>query len=56
MNDNEQALQAVVEYYRNKSNKLEHDFLIYKISTDQKIRTLSEQARVSNEDKSVAED
>jgi hypothetical protein len=42
MNENEQILQAMVEYYRNKCSKLEHDFLVYKINSQRIIQTLNE--------------
>jgi len=42
MNENEQILQAMVEYYRNKCSKLEHDFLIYKINSQRIIQELSD--------------
>jgi tellurite resistance protein len=42
MNENDQALQTMVEYYRNKCNKLEHDFLIYKIGAENIIRQLKD--------------
>lgn len=44
MNENEQALQTMVEYYRNKCNKLEHDFLIYKIGAEKIIRQFAEKS------------
>ncbi len=34
------GLQALVEYYRNKSNKIEHEFLLYQIKSEQIIRGL----------------
>ena len=41
MNDIEIAsLQAMVEYYRNKSYKLEHEFLLYKLQSESLIRDL----------------
>ena len=44
MNENEQTLQTMVEYYRNKCNKLEHDFLIYKINAEKIIKSINENA------------
>lgn len=44
MNENEQTLQAMVEYYRNKCYKLEHDFLIYKINADRIIESFKEES------------
>jgi hypothetical protein len=50
MNDNENnienpdpGLQALVEYYRNKSNKIEHEFLLYQIRADAAIKQLTRQ-------------
>ena len=34
------SLQAMVEYYRNKSNQLEYDFLNYKIQAELTIEKL----------------
>jgi len=34
------SLQAMVEYYRNKSYKLEHEFLLYKLQSESLIRDL----------------
>ena len=34
------GIQALVEYYRNKSNKVEHEFLLYQIKSEQIIRGL----------------
>ena len=45
MNENEQTLQSMVEYYRNKCHKLEHDFLVYKIGAENIIRQLKEQVQ-----------
>ena len=42
MNENDQTLQTMVEYYRNKCYQLEHDFLIYKIGTEKIIRQLKD--------------
>jgi tellurite resistance protein len=50
MNENEQALQTMVEYYRNKCNKLEHDFLIYKINAEKIIRSINANAPKSEQD------
>lgn len=44
MNENEQTLQAVAEYYRNKCYKLEHDFLVYKINADRIIQSFKEES------------
>lgn len=34
------GLQALVEYYRNKSNKIEHEFLLYQIRSESIIKGL----------------
>jgi len=49
MNENEQTLQSMVEYYRNKCHKLEHDFLVYKIGAENIIRQLKEQVQQDSE-------
>lgn len=41
--------QALVEYYRNKCNKLEHDFLIYQIRSQKTISELT--SRINEFDK-----
>lgn len=46
MNDiDSDVLQAMVEYYRNKCNKLEYDFLVYKGTSQKLINELT--ARIS---------
>ena len=41
MNENENgSLQAMVDYYRNKSSQLEYDFLNYKIQAENTIAGL----------------
>jgi len=50
MNENEQALQTMVEYYRNKCNKLEHDFLIYKINAEKIIKSINTNSPRSDQD------
>ena len=47
MNENEQTLQSMVEYYRNKCHKLEHDFLVYKIGAEKIINQLKENIQQS---------
>lgn len=37
------VLQTLVDYYRNKSNKIEHEFLLYQIRSESIIRTLQGQ-------------
>lgn len=54
MNENDQTLQTMVEYYRNKCHKLEHDFLVYKIGAENIIRQLKE--AVTEKTESVSED
>lgn len=34
------ALQTLVEYYRNKCNKLEHDFVLYQAQAESIVRQL----------------
>ena len=34
------ALQTLVEYYRNKCNKLEHDFVLYQAQAESVVRQL----------------
>lgn len=34
------GIQALVEYYRNKSNKIEHEFLLYQIRSESIIKGL----------------
>lgn len=44
MDENEiGTLQTLVEYYRNKCNKLEHDFVQYQIKAESIVRQLREQ-------------
>jgi hypothetical protein len=43
------SLQAVVEYYRNKCNKLEHDFVLYQAETQGIIRKLQLTIEQGNE-------
>lgn len=45
---NEDVLQTMVEYYRNKCNKLEYDFLVYKIETEKRISELSRGSSITN--------
>jgi len=35
-----EVLQSMLQYYRTKCSQLEHEFLIYKIQTDLKIKQL----------------
>lgn len=43
MDEDEQTLQTMVSYYRDKCNKLEHDFLRFKINAQSVIQQLQEQ-------------
>lgn len=44
MDENEiSALQTMVEYYRNKCNKLEHDFVQYQIKAETIVKQLRHQ-------------
>jgi exonuclease V gamma subunit len=44
MDENQQAtLQTLVEYYRNKCNKLEHDFVLYQAQAETIVRQLKAQ-------------
>ena len=44
MDDNEKGtLQTLVEYYRNKCNKLEHDFVLYQAQAEVVVRQLKAQ-------------
>lgn len=44
MDENQQAtLQTLVEYYRNKCNKLEHDFVLYQAQAEAIVRQLKSQ-------------
>jgi hypothetical protein len=48
MDEEEQnTLQSLVEYYRNKCNKLEHDFVQYQIKAESIVRSLK--ARVEQD-------
>jgi hypothetical protein len=53
MNETESpSLQAVVEYYRNKCNKLEHDFVLYQAEAQTVIRKLQLALEQHNEQSS----
>lgn len=54
MNENDQTLQTMVEYYRNKCYKLEHDFLVYKIGAENIIRQLKD--TITEKTESVSEE
>ena len=44
MDENDRdSLQALVEYYRNKSNRIEHEFLLYQLRSESIIKGLREQ-------------
>ena len=44
MDENQQnTLQTLVEYYRNKCNKLEHDFVLYQAQAESIVRQLKAQ-------------
>jgi hypothetical protein len=45
--DEKSTLQSLVEYYRNKCNKLEHDFVQYQIKAESIVRNLK--ARVEQD-------
>lgn len=45
--DERSTLQSLVEYYRNKCNKLEHDFVQYQIKAESIVRSLK--ARVEQD-------
>lgn len=49
--DDEQVatLQAMVEYYRNKCNKLEYDFVQYQIKAEAVVRSLKARVEQSHE-------
>lgn len=53
MDENEKILQAVAEYYRNKCNKLEYDFLIYKINSERVIQELQTKQRGDEQQDSI---
>lgn len=40
---NQKVIQSMLDYYRNKCNKLEYDFLLYKTYTEFRLRQLEEQ-------------
>lgn len=42
------SLQSLVEYYRNKCNKLEHDFVQYQIKAESVVRILKERVQQSH--------
>jgi hypothetical protein len=49
MDDEERnTLQSMVEYYRNKCNKLEHDFVQYQIKAEAVVRSLKERVEQSH--------
>jgi hypothetical protein len=43
------TLQALAEYYRNKCNKLEHDFVQYQIKAEAVVRGLKARLEQSHE-------
>lgn len=51
MDENQAAtLQTLVEYYRNKCNKLEHDFVLYQAQAESIVRQLKAQIEGSVEE------
>ena len=53
MDDNEKNnLQTLLEYYRNKCNKLEHDFVLYQAQAEAVVRQLREQVQQITEGES----
>lgn len=42
------TLQSMVEYYRNKCNKLEHDFVQYQIKAESIVRSLKARVEQSH--------
>lgn len=53
MDENQQAtLQTLVEYYRNKCNKLEHDFVLYQAQAESIVRQLKAQVESLTNDES----
>lgn len=53
MDENQQnTLQTLVEYYRNKCNKLEHDFVLYQAQAESIVRQLKAQVESLTSDKS----
>lgn len=52
MDENQQnTLQTLVEYYRNKCNKLEHDFVLYQAQAESIVRQLKAQVESLTSDK-----
>jgi hypothetical protein len=50
MDEEEQnTLQSMVEYYRNKCNKLEHDFVQYQIKAESIVRGLKARVEQAHE-------
>lgn len=50
MDENEiNTLQTLVEYYRNKCNKLEHDFVQYQIKAEAIVKKLRERVEHHHE-------
>jgi hypothetical protein len=47
--DEKNTLQALVEYYRNKCNKLEHDFVQYQIKAESIVRVLKARVEQAHE-------
>lgn len=43
------TLQSLVEYYRNKCNKLEHDFVQYQIKAESIVRVLKARVEETHE-------
>jgi hypothetical protein len=43
------TLQSLVEYYRNKCNKLEHDFVQYQIKAESIVRVLKARVEEAHE-------
>lgn len=53
MDEEISSLQAMVEYYRAKSYKLEHEYLSYKLRAESIIKNLQVQLQDANESRSA---
>jgi hypothetical protein len=47
--DEKNSLQTLAEYYRNKCNKLEHDFVQYQIKAESIVRSLKARVEQAHE-------
>lgn len=57
MNESNAAiLQTLVEYYRNKCNKLEYDFVLYQAQSQKTISELRSRVNGSSDDKESGND